>query len=244
MDVQYKSSQAMLKFNKLWGCGQVTRAFLRTKTSRIGDAGAFIIPSKENTTVEPDIVNYGSSGLYFSAYSPLGFLLSTGVQVVGPCAAFPQNAFCWNVKNALDINEESLSLFFLLEPRLDMLIIGKGEASAKVNYSQILDICLKHKLNVDILPTPSAVGTFNFMNSEGRYVAAAVIPPSRIDLYDSADLEVVRLLAKEEEEALLEDGLDESPVLIDTKPDAVLKLPRSPLALSPPSSQSDTERDK
>ncbi|TPP62679.1 Acyl-CoA dehydrogenase family member 9 mitochondrial [Fasciola gigantica] len=233
----------MLKLGRLCSCRHINTVMFRAKTSSIGDTDTFIIPSKENTTVESEIVNYGSSGVYFSSYNQLGFLLSTGVQIIGPCAAFPQNAFSWNVKNALDINEDSLTLFFLLEPRLDVLIIGKGEASAKVNHSQILDICLKHKINVDILPTPSAVGTFNFLNSEGRYVAAAVIPPSRIDLYDPADREALRLLAQEEETALLESRSKESPPLISSHSETVIKLPQSPLAINPPSPTSTSVDD-
>ncbi|THD23775.1 Acyl-CoA dehydrogenase family member 9 mitochondrial [Fasciola hepatica] len=233
----------MLKLGRLCSCRHINIVMFRAKTTSIGDTDTFIIPSKENTTVESEIVNYGSSGVYFSSYNQLGFLLSTGVQIIGPCAAFPQNAFSWNVKNALDINEDSLSLFFLLEPRLDVLIIGKGEAGAKVNHSQILDICLKHKINVDILPTPSAVGTFNFLNSEGRYVAAAVIPPSRIDLYDPADREALRLLAQEEETALLESRSKESPPLISSHSETVIKLPQSPLAINPPSPTSTSVDD-
>ncbi|GAA51001.1 acyl-CoA dehydrogenase family member 9 [Clonorchis sinensis] len=45
----------------------------------------------------------------------------------------------------------------------------------------------------------AAVGTFNFLNSEGRYVAAALIPPRRLDIYDPEDRQASRLLVAEEE---------------------------------------------
>ncbi|KER19761.1 hypothetical protein T265_11541 [Opisthorchis viverrini] len=60
-------------------------------------------------------------------------------------------------------------------------------------------MCNKRNLGVEVLPTQAAVGTFNFLNSEGRYVAAALIPPRRLDIYDPADKQASRLLVAEEE---------------------------------------------
>lgn len=65
--------------------------------SNIGEVGGLVLPSKESPSVEADVVNYGNDGLYFSAYNSNGFLLNSGISVIGPCAAFPRNAFCWNV---------------------------------------------------------------------------------------------------------------------------------------------------
>lgn len=86
------------------------------------------------------MVNYNTPGVYFAAYNPEGFILNTGVKVIGPCAAFPRFALSWKVcclvssfidnvnflfkvKDALDISEESLSLLFMLEPPLGMLMV-------------------------------------------------------------------------------------------------------------------------
>ncbi|KAF6775683.1 hypothetical protein AHF37_04510 [Paragonimus kellicotti] len=229
------------------------RSNLSTST---GEVGSFVIPAKETKSVEADIMNYGSSGIYFSAYNQNGFLLNNGVRIIGPCAAFPRNAFCWNVgcfpsltfvttcpqvKDINDVNEDSLSLFFILEPRLDVLVIGKGETGVQVNNASIFDVCRKHKLSVEVLPTQVAVGTFNFLNSEGRYVAAALIPPRRMDVYDHADREAGRLLSAEEAEstsALLPESSDE-PKLLESGPTERLLVPRSPLLGPSKSDQSD-----
>ncbi|CAH8529638.1 unnamed protein product [Dicrocoelium dendriticum] len=208
------------------------------------DPGAIVHPSKNNKLVEVDVVNYGSSGLYFSAYNQHGFLLNSGVRIIGPCAAFPRNAFCWNVKDFKDINEESLSLFFVLEPKLDLLLIGKGATNIQVDCLKLQNICYKHKLAVEILPTQSAVGTFNFLNSEGRYVAAGLIPPHRIDIYDPADREASQLLAAEELVAtsnLLQQKSSEAQKFLEDASAKPLKLIRSPLL--DPESDSDS-RDK
>ena len=39
-------------------------------------------------------------GIFFEAYSPLGFLLSSGIRVMGPCAVFPKSILHWNVSSA------------------------------------------------------------------------------------------------------------------------------------------------
>ncbi|CAH8842377.1 unnamed protein product [Trichobilharzia szidati] len=117
------------------------------------DRGNGIMMFKNSKGVEVDLVNYGSYGVYFSAYNENGFVLSSGVKIIGPCAAFPRNALCWHVNNALDITEKSLSLFFMLEPPIEVLIIGKGETKSMVDYRRILDICWKHRLCVEVMPT-------------------------------------------------------------------------------------------
>ncbi|VDO88585.1 unnamed protein product [Schistosoma margrebowiei] len=56
-----------------------------------------------------------------------------------------------------------------------------------------------------------AIGTFNFLNSERRYVAAAVIPPRRLDVYDEADNKAAHLLLDRESQQS-----DEIPLLSPT----------------------------
>lgn len=42
----------------------------------------------------------------------------------------------------------------------------------------------KHRLNLEVLPTEQACTTFNFLNSEGRYVAGALLPPQSLQTTD------------------------------------------------------------
>lgn len=84
----------------------------------------------------------------------------------------------WNVGNINHINEKSLSLFSVLEPKLDILVIGVGDKQDNHNYiSKLLKISKQLKIVFEILPTDHACTTFNFLNSEGRNAAAALIPP-------------------------------------------------------------------
>lgn len=43
--------------------------------------------------------------------------------------------------------------------------------------SNIISFMKKYNINVEVLPTEQACTTFNFLNGEGRIVAAALIPP-------------------------------------------------------------------
>lgn len=91
----------------------------------------------------------------------------------------------WDVVNLNDINDESLSLFTVLEPKIDVLIIGIGDQTKDLLFHQKLHpFAKKHKLNIEVLPTSQACSTFNFLNSEGRYVAGALIPPQTVEAND------------------------------------------------------------
>ncbi|XP_074646103.1 NADH dehydrogenase [ubiquinone] 1 alpha subcomplex assembly factor 3-like [Tubulanus polymorphus] len=136
------------------------------------------------------ILNQDQESILINSYSQMGFRLNNGMRVIGPCVIFPNSILQWNVSGSHDINKDSLSLFTVIEPKLDILIIGKGEREAAIDNT-ILRTLLSHKINVEILSTDQACSTFNFLNSEGRFVAAALIPPSYVDRYhdDSVDLQ-------------------------------------------------------
>jgi len=63
--------------------------------------------------------------LFIKSYNYFGFRLSNGLFVTGPIAIFAKQIFQWDVAGCFDINEESVSLFHLLEPKIDVLLIGK-----------------------------------------------------------------------------------------------------------------------
>lgn len=65
----------------------------------------------------------------------------------------------WNVSTVKDINHETLSLFYTLEPKIEVLVLGIGDdivtpdISAKINA-----ITRKYKMNVEILRTEMVCG--------------------------------------------------------------------------------------
>ena len=75
-------------------------------------------------------------------------------------------------------HNESYVVFFNLQ---DILVIGVGDAGNKVDQ-KIIQYMKQKKINLEILSTERACATFNFLNSEHRYVAAALIPPRFVRL--------------------------------------------------------------
>ncbi|XP_057343848.1 NADH dehydrogenase [ubiquinone] 1 alpha subcomplex assembly factor 3 isoform X2 [Manis pentadactyla] len=53
--------------------------------------------------------------VYIDSYSSRGFTVN-GNRVLGPCALLPPSVVQWNVGSHQEITEESLSLFWMLEP--------------------------------------------------------------------------------------------------------------------------------
>ncbi|XP_033337614.2 NADH dehydrogenase [ubiquinone] 1 alpha subcomplex assembly factor 3 [Megalopta genalis] len=111
-------------------------------------------------------------------YSSIGFVLNNNSAIIGPIAIFPKTVLCWNIKSGKDIDGKTLSLFLTVDPTPDILILGLE--TTNYEYKRILDIknILKdRRITVEILPVHHACGAFNFLCDEGRYVAAALIPP-------------------------------------------------------------------
>ncbi|KAF5282727.1 hypothetical protein FQR65_LT02724 [Abscondita terminalis] len=123
-------------------------------------------------------------GLLINGFSQVGFRLNNNMTVLGPMAIFPKTVLSWNVGNVTDITEDSLHLFTVLEPPLEIIVIGIGDHYDRNLQKSLFPFMQKHKINLEILPTQQACATFNFLNSEGRYVAGAMIPPQIIHTTD------------------------------------------------------------
>lgn len=121
--------------------------------------------------------------LMINSYSNYGFRLNNGLFVLGPLAIFPKSILQWNVESVNDINENSLSLFYLLEPKIDVLVLGVGDAGNIVKPS-VIKYLQNKKINVEMLPTQHACTTYNYLTLENRCVAAALIPPTVITFSD------------------------------------------------------------
>ncbi|XP_029643062.1 NADH dehydrogenase [ubiquinone] 1 alpha subcomplex assembly factor 3 [Octopus sinensis] len=117
------------------------------------------------------------SGIMVEAYSPYGFKLNNNIRIFGPCALFPRSILHWNVQGPEDISEDSLSLFCLLAPKPDILLLGVGSDTSKFDKRLIRYLRSKN-ISFEILTTDHACSTFNFLNAERRFVAAGLIPPN------------------------------------------------------------------
>lgn len=146
----------------------------------VSDSGAYDAPGM---TVA-NILNRDSEELLLiDTYSVDGFRLNKGLFVIGPCAVFPRTLFHWDVRDHLDIDIPSLSLFYLLEPKIDILILGVGDKeNVKDIDPSIRRFLMKKKISHEILSTGDACGMFNFLNFENRNVACGLIPPDTVVL--------------------------------------------------------------
>ncbi|EPB69678.1 hypothetical protein ANCCEY_11229 [Ancylostoma ceylanicum] len=137
-----------------------------------------------------------------------GFRLLDGTFLYGPVALFPKTALSWRVHKPEDITPRSLSLFAMLEPKIDILVIGAGDKKNidKVR-SQIIGFLREHRIGLEISDSEDAIATFNFLNAEGRYVAAGLYPPDDMVVTDAEYGRVMNLLKGW-------DTLDENPLLM------------------------------
>ncbi|XP_004625132.1 NADH dehydrogenase [ubiquinone] 1 alpha subcomplex assembly factor 3 [Octodon degus] len=113
--------------------------------------------------------------MYIDSYSSWGFMVN-GNRVLGPCALLPHSMLQWNVGSHLDITEESFSLFWMLEPRIEIVVVGTGNRTERL-HSLLLQAMRRRGIAVEVQDTPNACATFNFLCHEGRVTGAALIPP-------------------------------------------------------------------
>ncbi|KAL6254032.1 hypothetical protein P5V15_015889 [Pogonomyrmex californicus] len=137
------------------------------------NAAAYEGPGKTTVTfISKEI----GSRLLISRCDELGFTLNTGTKVIGPMVIFPRHAICWNIESSKHINDASLSLFTVLEPKPDLLIIGLDDQYDFFYIKNLRECVKKLAITAEIISVYNACTVFNFVNEEGRYVIAALIP--------------------------------------------------------------------
>lgn len=82
------------------------------------------------------------------------------------------------MKTIEDITKDSLTLFKILEPKLDLLVIGIGEPRAwsHAAMTRMQREIKSSGVNVEVMATRDAVATYNFMLGDYRVVAGAFLP--------------------------------------------------------------------
>lgn len=108
-----------------------------------------------------------------------GFKLNTQVKVLGPMLLFPRTVLAWKIDGSNDVTEESLKLIDMLEPKIELLVLGL-DAEYHPQSPLMQDLRkLMRKLGIahEIQPVDKAISIFNFANGDGRYVVGAFVPP-------------------------------------------------------------------
>ncbi|XP_310380.3 NADH dehydrogenase [ubiquinone] 1 alpha subcomplex assembly factor 3 [Anopheles gambiae] len=163
--------------NVLQGLSRIAHQSLRRNfcSSLVRRSSTYESDGKTSVTI---LNKEADAGLMINSYSQFGFRLNNDMVVIGPMAIFSRTVLSWNVESHEDINDESLSLFCAIEPKIDVLVVGIGDHTITPTFSKkIIDFMKRYKINVEVLGTEQACSTFNFLNAENRVVAAALIPP-------------------------------------------------------------------
>jgi NADH dehydrogenase [ubiquinone] 1 alpha subcomplex assembly factor 3 len=104
------------------------------------------------TTVHEQLLERQDIGVH--SVSNYGVRLLSGTFLFGPVALFPNVALSWHVLSPDDITEDSLHLFALLEPRLDLVIVGAGVRSDIDNVRRrVMPFFRKHRIGCEVMLT-------------------------------------------------------------------------------------------
>lgn len=159
------------------GMGQIKMTVNLTKylkCSRKFSSDSSAYGGDGKTTVK--VINDDEPNIHFvNTYSNKGFRLSNGLFVHGSMILFPTNVFAWRVRKSAEINLDSLLLFDLIVPKVKIVVIGYGSQGDP--YDASIPIRLKKKgISCEMLATPNAVTTYNYLAHDSVHVAGAFVP--------------------------------------------------------------------
>ncbi|KAI9999606.1 hypothetical protein NQD34_018352, partial [Periophthalmus magnuspinnatus] len=118
------------------------------------------------------------SGPMIHSYSSIGFNID-GNQCLAPRCS-PPAILQWK---HTDITEEKCVIFHMIEPRIEILVLGTGAKVERIDPA-VLALLKKKGISVEVQDTPNACATFNFLTSERRVAAAGLIPPPQSTTLD------------------------------------------------------------
>ncbi|KAH7446440.1 hypothetical protein KP509_01G055600 [Ceratopteris richardii] len=121
-----------------------------------------------------DKLNEESGRLRFTGYSDTGFNINN-IFYEGSIMCHGSLILNWTPMSFKEITSESLSIFELLRPAPELLVLGCGR-SVQFPGKDVKDFLRSNGIKLEAVDSRSAVATFNFLNDEGRLVAAAILP--------------------------------------------------------------------
>jgi len=187
-----------------WGSTSVTRAILRHCSGKREGVppvptgrGPIIITSslKESELIREE--HSGDGKYLFKQVRGLGdssFMIND-VYVRQSVLLLPKSFFLWNAKKFEDVTVDSLTLFSMLYPTVEVLFIGCGDVQPGPGSADIVKHFKKKGIVVEFSDTANAASTFNVLVGEGRNVGAALLTnkPINDDIY--VENEIARRLS-------------------------------------------------
>lgn len=120
------------------------------------------------------IDNVPEDQLHFQEFDDTGFKVN-GVKYEGSLICVGNLLMSWSPKKFSEVTPESLSVFQILRPIPEILIIGCGRHIQPVN-SELRNFVRSTGMKLEAVDSRNAASTYNILNEEGRIVAAAVLP--------------------------------------------------------------------
>ncbi|CAI9291613.1 uncharacterized protein LOC111891436 [Lactuca sativa] len=120
------------------------------------------------------IDNVPEDQLRFQGYTDSGFTVN-GVQYEGSLLCVGNLMLSWSPKKMSDITTNSLSIFQVVRPIPEILIIGTGRYIQPVD-PEIRKFIRSTGMKLEAVDSRNASSTYNILNEEGRIVAAALLP--------------------------------------------------------------------
>ncbi|CAK9328544.1 unnamed protein product [Citrullus colocynthis] len=120
------------------------------------------------------IDNVPEDQLRFQRYTETGFTVN-GVDYEGSLLCVGNLLMSWSPKKFSEITPESLSIFQIVRPIPEILLLGCGRYTEPVN-PELRQFIRSTGMKLEAVDTRNAASTYNILNEEGRIVAAALLP--------------------------------------------------------------------
>ncbi len=108
-------------------------------------------------------------------YGDGGFRIA-GKRFQGPILVLPGGILPWTAASVSDISYESFRPAIDAAGDIDVLLLGSGTRISPVDRALIQRMRDEHGIAIDVMDTGAACRTFNVLLTDGRHVAAGLIP--------------------------------------------------------------------
>lgn len=108
------------------------------------------------------------------SFASKGFTVN-GVQYEGSLLCIGNLLLSWTPKKFSEITPNCLSIFQLVRPIPEILILGCGRYIEPVN-PELRQFIRSTGMKLEAIDSRNAASTYNILNEEGRIVAAALLP--------------------------------------------------------------------
>ncbi|OEL35317.1 hypothetical protein BAE44_0003662 [Dichanthelium oligosanthes] len=136
------------------------------------------LPSLRRTFSLYDQINlidsFPEDQLRFQSYDDTGFNINN-VKYEGSLLIVENKIMTWAPKTFSEITAESLSIFKVVHPIPEILILGCGRHIQPVS-PELRKFIRSIGMKLESVDSRNASSTYNILNEEGRPVAAAVLP--------------------------------------------------------------------